>query len=44
MSSTNHRLTRAYARCMLTRGKQRIGPTTPSTGLKRKVSILPVYV
>ena len=44
MSSTNYRPTRAYARRMLTRGKQRVGPTTPSTGSKRKVSISPAYV
>ena len=39
MSSTNYRSTRAYARRMLMREKQRIGPTTPSTGSKRRVSI-----
>jgi hypothetical protein len=44
MFSTNYRLTRAYARRMLMREEQRVGPSTPSTGLKRKVSILPIYV
>jgi hypothetical protein len=39
MSSTNHRLTRAYAGRMLMREKQRVGPSTPSTGSKRRVSI-----
>lgn len=36
MSSTNHRLTRAYAGRMLMREKQRVGPSTPSTGSKRR--------
>jgi hypothetical protein len=44
MSSTDHRSTGAYARRMLMREKQRVGPTTPSTGSKRRVSISPAYV
>jgi len=44
MSFTNYRLIYAYARRILMREKQHIGPSTPSTGLKRKVSISPVYI
>ena len=43
ISSTNYRLTHAYARRMLMREEQRVGPSTPSTGSKRRVSILSTY-
>ena len=44
MSSTNYRLTGAYTRYILMQEKQYISPTTPSTGLKCRVSISPVYI
>ena len=44
MFSVNHKSTHAYARCILMQEKQRVGPTTPSTGLKCRVSISPTYV
>jgi hypothetical protein len=44
MFSTNHRSTRAYARRMLMREEQRIGPAPPSTGSNRRVSISPACI
>ena len=44
ISSTNHRLIYTYTRRILIKEKQRVNPFTPSTGLKRRVSILPVYI
>ena len=43
ISSTNYRLIYAYARRILIREKQCVGPSTPLTGLKHRVSILPIY-
>ena len=44
MSSTNYRLIYTYAGRILIREKQRVGPSTPSTSLKYRVSILPTYI
>ena len=44
MSFTNYRLIYAYARYMLIGEKYRVGLSTPSTSLKHKVSILPIYI
>ena len=44
MSSTNYKLIYTYTGYMLIREKQRVGLSTPSTSLKYRVSILPIYI